>query len=64
MDIDDVRLLHRQDLLAAGFADSDTEKLRADAMRDEDLRAVRWGWPDIDPFDSATERLRRAFRAA
>lgn len=40
------------------------EKLREDAMRDEDLRAVRWGWPDIHPFDAVAERLWRAFRAA
>lgn len=38
------------------------EKLREDAMRDEDLRAVRWGWADITPFASTAARLRRAFR--
>jgi hypothetical protein len=37
------------------------EKVREDAMRDEDLRAVRWGWRDLDPFDSVAARLWRAF---
>jgi hypothetical protein len=39
------------------------EKLREDALRDEDLRMVRWGWLDIDPFTETAARLRRAFRA-
>lgn len=38
------------------------EKLREDAMRDEDLRAVRWGWSDITPFAPTAARLRHAFR--
>lgn len=39
-----------------------TEKRREDAMRDEDLRAVRWGWSDITPFAPTAARLRHAFR--
>jgi hypothetical protein len=38
------------------------EKRREDALRDEDLRMVRWGWLDIDPFTETAARLRRAFR--
>jgi len=38
------------------------EKRREDAMRDEDLRAVRWGWADITPFAPTAARLRHAFR--
>lgn len=39
------------------------EKRREDAMRDEDLRAVRWGWSDITPFAPTAARLRHAFGA-
>jgi hypothetical protein len=38
------------------------EKRREDAMRDEDLRGVRWGWDDLHPFAPTAARLRRAFR--
>jgi hypothetical protein len=38
------------------------EKRREDAMRDEDLRGVRWGWDDIAPFAPTAARLRRTFR--
>lgn len=38
------------------------EKRREDAMRGEDLGAVRWGWADIDPFAPTAARLRRTFR--
>ncbi|WP_300019600.1 hypothetical protein [Pseudonocardia sp.] len=40
------------------------EKRREDAMRDEGLGAVRWGWTDLDPFTPTATRLRRTFRAA
>jgi hypothetical protein len=39
------------------------EKRREDALRNEDLRMVRWGWVDIDPFTETAARLRHAFRA-
>jgi hypothetical protein len=39
------------------------EKRREDALRAEDLRMVRWGWVDIDPFTETAAQLRRAFRA-
>lgn len=39
------------------------EKLREDAMRDEDLRMVRWTWSDLHAFNGVARRLRRAFDA-
>jgi hypothetical protein len=38
------------------------EKIREDALRDEDLRVARWIWAEIDHFDPVAERIRRAFR--
>ncbi|MBW0115594.1 hypothetical protein [Pseudonocardia abyssalis] len=38
------------------------EKRREDAMRGEDLGAVRWGWADLTPFAPTAARLRRTFR--
>jgi len=38
------------------------EKVREDALRDEDLRVVRWTWHDLDNFDDVAARLRHAFR--
>jgi hypothetical protein len=35
------------------------EKLREDALRDLDLRMVRWTWPDLYPGDVLADRLRR-----
>lgn len=40
------------------------EKRREDAMRDEDLRGVRWGWDDITPFGPTAARLFRTFGRA
>lgn len=38
------------------------EKRREDAMRGEDLGAVRWGWADLTPFAPTAARLRNTFR--
>jgi AbiEi antitoxin C-terminal domain len=40
------------------------EKLREDALRDEDLAVVRWTWTDLTDFAPTAERLRRRFRSA
>jgi predicted transcriptional regulator of viral defense system len=40
------------------------EKLREDALRDQDLAVVRWTWADLADFGSTAARLRRRFRAA
>jgi hypothetical protein len=40
------------------------EKLREDALRDEDLRVVRWIWKDLTDFGPTAERLRSRFRAS
>ena len=37
------------------------EKVREDAIRDEDLRMVRWIWRELDYFAPVAERLRHAF---
>ena len=34
------------------------EKLREDALRDQDLRVVRWTWTDLSPFTPTATRLR------
>lgn len=52
-------------LLAPGTTARDVvyaEKRREDAMRGEDLGAVRWGWADLDPFAPTAARLLRTFR--
>jgi hypothetical protein len=36
------------------------EKVREDALRDEDLGMVRWTWPDLDDFAPVADRLRRS----
>lgn len=38
------------------------EKVREDAIRDEDLRMTRWTWRDVAPFDEVATRLRRLLR--
>jgi hypothetical protein len=38
------------------------EKLREDALRDEDLGVVRWIWADLDDFRPTARRLRSRFR--
>lgn len=38
------------------------EKLREDALRDEDLGVVRWIWADLDDFRPTARRLRARFR--
>jgi hypothetical protein len=38
------------------------EKLREDALRDEDLGVVRWIWKDLTNFDPTARRLRARFR--
>lgn len=40
------------------------EKLREDAIRDEDLRMVRWTWPELAPFTTVASRIRRAHSAS
>jgi len=40
------------------------EKLREDALRDEDLGVVRWIWKDLADFAPTAVRLRSRFRAA
>jgi len=37
------------------------EKRREDALRDLDLKVVRWTWDELDGFVAPAERLRRAF---
>ena len=39
------------------------EKLREDALRDEDLGVVRWIWRDLSDFGPTAERLRSRFRS-
>jgi hypothetical protein len=39
------------------------EKLREDALRDEDLGVVRWIWKDLTDFAPTADRLRSRFRA-
>jgi hypothetical protein len=39
------------------------EKLREDALRDEDLGVVRWIWKDLANFGPTAERLRSRFRS-
>lgn len=36
------------------------EKVREDALRDEDLGVVRWLWTDLANFAPVADRLRRA----
>lgn len=38
------------------------EKVREDALRDEDLGVVRWIWPDLANFGATARRLRTRFR--
>lgn len=38
------------------------EKIREDAVRDEDWRVTRWIWKEIDPFDEVARRIERSFR--
>lgn len=40
------------------------EKLREDALRDEDLGVVRWTWKDLTNFTPTAARLRARFRPA
>jgi hypothetical protein len=40
------------------------EKLREDALRDEDLAVVRWIWEDLTDFRPTARRIRSRFRAA
>ncbi|TWF81779.1 hypothetical protein FHX44_117724 [Pseudonocardia hierapolitana] len=40
------------------------DKLREDALRDEDLGVVRWIWRDLSNFGPTAERLRSRFRPA
>ena len=37
------------------------EKCREDALRDLGEQVARWCWTEIDPFDRAADRIRRAF---
>ena len=37
------------------------EKRREDAVRDLGRQVARWTWDELDPFDSAADRIRRAF---
>jgi hypothetical protein len=39
------------------------EKLREDALRDEDLRVVRWIWADLTDFAPTARRIRARLRA-
>jgi hypothetical protein len=39
------------------------EKIREDALRDEDLGVVRWIWKDLTNFGPTADRLRSRFRA-
>jgi hypothetical protein len=38
------------------------EKIREDAVRDEDWRVTRWIWKELDPFDEVARRIERSFR--
>jgi hypothetical protein len=38
------------------------EKIREDAIRDEDWRVTRWIWDEIDPFLEVARRIERSFR--
>jgi hypothetical protein len=38
------------------------EKLREDALRDEDLGVTRWVWDELDDFAPVAARIRRRFR--
>jgi hypothetical protein len=38
------------------------EKVREDAIRDEDWRVTRWIWDEIDPFVEVARRIERSFR--
>lgn len=52
-------------LLRPGQAPGDAvfeEKIREDAIRDEDLRMTRWTWRDVSPFDEVATRLRYLLR--
>jgi hypothetical protein len=52
-------------LLRPGETSADAvyaEKLREDALRDEGLGVVRWGWTDLGNFTATAERLRARFR--
>lgn len=40
------------------------EKVREDAIRDQDLGVVRWIWSDLADFSTTAERLRRRFGRA
>lgn len=37
------------------------EKVRVDAIRDEDLRMMRWIWRELEDLAPVADRLRRAF---
>ena len=38
------------------------EKIREDAVRDEDWRVTRWIWKELEPFDEVAPRIERSFR--
>ena len=38
------------------------EKIREDAIRDEDWRVTRWIWDEIEPFLDVARRIERSFR--
>lgn len=40
------------------------EKIREDAVRDQELRVARWIWRELASFDAVAARLRGAFGAA
>jgi hypothetical protein len=40
------------------------EKVREDALRDEDLGVVRWIWEDLTDFGPTAKRIRARFRAS
>lgn len=53
-------------LLAPGADPGDAvyaEKLREDALRDNDLAVVRWTWQELESFSEVADRLRRRFRS-
>jgi hypothetical protein len=37
------------------------EKRREDALRDLGRQVARWTWDELEPFDAAADRIRRAF---
>ena len=50
-------------LLAPGQEPGDAvfaEKVREDAIRDTDLRMVRWTWGELSPFAAVANRIRRS----